>query len=154
MSSRITGLAENAGWDDELLRIEIASLKEDQFDIDLLGFDDADLERLLAEEPSQGLTDEDAVPEAAEAPVTAAGDLWILGEHRVLCGDATKPQDVERLLNGVLPMLMGTDPPYGVAYDPAWRAKAGVNENRRKLGQVNNDHRVDWRDAWRLFRAM
>ena len=146
-------LALNAGWDEELLRIELESLKEDGFDLDVVGFSDEELEELLAdpEGTREGLTDEDAVPEEPETPVTRAGDLWILGEHRLLCGDATVTTDVERLLNGVSPVLMVTDPPYGVEYDPGWRAKAGVNKNRSKLGRVQNDNRSDWREAWALF---
>jgi len=146
-------LALNAGWDEELLRVELESLREDGCELDLVGFSDEELEALLAEpeEAREGLTDEDAVPEEPETPVTRAGDLWILGEHRLLCGDATVTTDVERLLNGVSPVLMVTDPPYGVEYDPGWRAKAGVNKNRSKLGRVQNDNRSDWREAWALF---
>ena len=86
-----------------------------------------------------------------EAPVSKLGDLWLLGKHRVLCGDATVAADVNRLFNGVSATLMVSDPPYGVEYDPEWRAKAGVNQNRCKLGKVENDDRADWREAWALF---
>lgn len=81
----------------------------------------------------------------------AQGDLFELGAHRLLCGDATDPAAVRRLLGDQVPMLMVTDPPYGVEYDPTWRADAGVNKNRKKMGKVANDDRADWRDAWRLF---
>ena len=146
-------LALNAEWDEEMLRVELQSLEEGGFDLNLVGFSDDELEGLLREpeETQQGLTDEDAVPEASEATVTVAGDLWCLGKHRVLCGDATVATDVERLLNGISATLMVTDPPYGVEYDPEWRAKAGVNQNRSKLGKVKNDDRADWREAWALF---
>jgi len=84
-------------------------------------------------------------------PATVAGDVWLLGKHRLVCGDCTEPEVVEACVNGVTPHLMVTDPPYGVAYDPAWRARAGVNLNKRKLGKVGNDDRADWREAWALF---
>lgn len=82
---------------------------------------------------------------------TATGQIWALGEHRVMCGDATIAADVARLLGGDKPELMVTDPPYGVEYDPTWRAEAGVNHNTGKMGAVENDSRSDWTDAWRLF---
>jgi DNA modification methylase len=143
----------NAGWDEEMLRVELASLKESEFDLDLVGFTDEELEEYLRdpEETPSGLTDEDAVPEEQEVVVTVPGDVWVLGDHRLVCGDATVPSDVARLLNGVSPALMVTDPPYGVEYDPGWRAAAGVNQNRSKLGRVQNDNRADWREAWALF---
>jgi DNA modification methylase len=77
--------------------------------------------------------------------------LWVLGRHRLLCGDSTSQDDVDKLLAGVSPHLMVTDPPYGVNYDPAWRKRAGVNLNARKLGKVANDDRADWLEAWALF---
>ena len=131
-------LALNAGWDQEMLRVELDALREDSFDLELVGFSDEELENLLhdPDETNGGLTDEDAVPGAQEDVVTIPGDLWLLGNHRVLCGDATNATDVSRLLNGVAPALMATDPPYGVEYDPGWRADAGVNKNQSKLGKV------------------
>ena len=83
-------------------------------------------------------------------PVSRPGDLWLLGRHRLLCGSATEPADVARLLGGVRPHLMATDPPYGVNYDPAWRNRAGASATRR-TGKVLNDDRADWREAWALF---
>jgi DNA modification methylase len=79
------------------------------------------------------------------------GDVWLLGRHRLACGDCTDPLVVEKALAGVKPHLMVTDPPYGVEYDPAWRAKAGVNKSKGKLGKVLNDDKADWREAWALF---
>ena len=109
-----------AGWDDELLSAELARLVEDGTALDGLGFDTAELNRLLAlEAPAPGLTDEDAAPEPPATPVTRPADLWRLGDHRLLCGDATVAADVERLLEGSRPHLLITDPPYGVTYDPA-----------------------------------
>jgi DNA modification methylase len=142
-------LAENAGWDDGVLRLELAELKLGELDLGLLGFDDAELASLLG--LPKGLTDPDDVPAVPKAPITLVGDLWILGQHRVLCGDATSTEDVARLLAGANPNLMVTDPPYGVNYDPSWRARAGVNLNAKKLGKVENDDRADWTPAWHLF---
>ena len=93
---------------------------------------------------------EDDVPEAPEAPISRPGDLWVLGKHRLLCGDATVATDVDRLLGDVKPQLMVTDPPYGVEYDPGWRNKAGAAATKR-TGKVLNDDRADWREAWVLF---
>jgi ParB-like chromosome segregation protein Spo0J len=144
-------LALNAGWDETLLAAELAALQQDDFDVSLIGFADEELARLLAaQDAAQGLTDEDAIPEVPQTPVSAAGDLWLLGRHRLLCGDATNRQAVSRLLGAVKPMLMITDPPYGVRYDPEWRKLAGVN-NSNRMGKVSNDDRADWREAWALF---
>ena len=93
---------------------------------------------------------EEATPEPPAVPVSQPGDLWLLGKHRLLCGSATDPAAVARLLGGVRPHLMATDPPYGVNYDPAWRNAAGLSATRR-TGKVLNDDRADWREAWALF---
>jgi DNA modification methylase len=89
-------------------------------------------------------------PEPPAVPVTRPGNLWLLGRHRLLCGDATSAADVARLLDGARPHLMVTDPPYGADYDPAWRNEAGVSTTLR-TGRVANDDRADWREAWALF---
>ena len=109
-------LALNAGWDDELLRQEIAELKDMDFDIDLLGFDLDEL-NLLMDEPdeSEGLTDEDDVPDVPEKPVTKLGDVWILGNHRLMCGDSTSIDAVETLMAGQKANMVFTDPPYGIS---------------------------------------
>lgn len=96
-----------------------------------------------------GKTDPDAVP-APRPTSIKPGDLFVLGRHRLLCGDATDAAAVARLLDGAKPRLMVTDPPYGVDYDPAWRHDAGVN-NSPRVGKVSNDDRADWSAAWRLF---
>jgi DNA modification methylase len=141
-----------AEWDEQLLSLELADLKALDFDLNLTGFDTSELDRYLAGvDATRGLTDEDDAPDLPQTPVSRAGELWLLGHHRLLCGDSTVATDVERLLNGVSPTLMATDPPYGVDYEPAWRAEAGVNRNRSKLGKVQNDSRADWREAWALF---
>jgi DNA modification methylase len=140
----------NGGWDEQLLGIELGELEVLGFDLDLTGF--SETERLaLASQGNEGLTDPDDVPELPANPVSIAGDLWILGRHRLVCGDSTVASDVEAALAGVKPHLMVTDPPYGVEYDPAWRKRAGMNLNKSKLGKVANDDRTDWREAWALF---
>ena len=127
------------------------------FDLDLTGFDGEDLDRLLASLDEDGNGDavagEDVIPEPPDDPVSRPGDLWLLGEHRRLCGDSTRADDVVRLLAGSIPNLMVTDPPYGVSYDPAWRNDAGVAATAR-TGTVRNDDRADWRDAWGCSPAM
>jgi len=142
-------LAENAGWDRKLLASELQELAGG-FDLSLIGFSEEELAALSAR-TNAGLTDPDQVPDLPERPVSKAGDVWLLGRHRLVCGDCTDPSVVETCLNGVKPYLMTTDQPYGVAYDPSWRARAGVNRNKRKLGKVDNDDRADWRAAWALF---
>jgi DNA modification methylase len=111
-------LAELAGWDEELLRGELAELRDADFNLDVIGFDEDELERLLAEEPGEGLTEEDAVPEPLEQAVSRRGDLWILGEHRLLCGDSANREDVDRLVEGAPIDLINTDPPYNVRVEP------------------------------------
>jgi DNA modification methylase len=102
-----------------------------------------------------GLTDPDEVPEPPAVPVAQLGEVWQLGRHRLVCGDATKAEDVARALGGVQPHLMVTDPPYGVDYDSDWRNAAkrpdGTPYGANAIGRVANDDRNDWREAWRLF---
>ncbi len=148
-------LAEIAEWDPEMLRIEIGELRADFGieDMSLIGFSAEDLAEILPDaliDTTGGLTDPDDVPEVPETPVTRLGDVWILGKHRLLCGDSTVATDVEKVLGGVTPLLMCTDPPYGVDYDPAWRNAAGAAKTKR-TGKVLNDDRADWREAWALF---
>ena len=139
-----------AEWDDELLALELKDLQDAGYDLGFTGFDAGELKGLMDDGPATGLTDEDAVPEPPADPVTKPGDLWVLGEHRLLCGDATVATDVERLLAGARPHLLVSDPPYGVEYDPTWRNEAGVSATKR-TGKVANDDRADWREAWALF---
>ncbi|MFS0738205.1 DNA methyltransferase [Sphingomonas sp. 1P06PA] len=141
-------LALNAGWNEELLAAELTDLRDLAFDLDLTGFHGAELERLLS--TTDSAEREDAIPEPLVDPVTRAGDLWVLGRHRLLCGDATSAEAVYRLFDGVRPHLMVTDPPYGVEYDPGWRNSVGATKTRR-TGKVMNDDRADWREAWALF---
>jgi DNA modification methylase len=144
--NQTAGIAE---WDEDLLAVELAGLKKADVDLALLGFDADELARLSGT-VEEGLTDPDAVPEPPAEPVTRPGDLWLLGSHRLLCGDSTRAADVARVLDGAVPFLMVTDAPYGVAYDPAWRHREGLNESKR-TGTVANDDRVDWTEAYKLF---
>ncbi len=140
-----------AEWDDDLIGLELLDLKNLDFDLGLTGFDDQELARLLAaQDATDGLCDEDAAPAAPETPTSQSGDLWLLGRHRLLCGDSTDKQTVSRVLGSVKPTLLVTDQPYGVQYDPEWRKRAGVN-NSNRMGKVRNDDRSDWREAWALF---
>ena len=135
-------LAMNAGWDDELLSLEIKDLKDLDFDISLTGFDEMEVSNLL-KEVTEGKTDPDEVPEPPEEPVTKPGDLWLLGDHRVLCGDSTNPDDVKKLMNETRASLIHADPPYGMG-----KEKDGVvNDNlyREKLDKFQ----MEW---WKLFR--
>ena len=143
-------LALNAGWDNDLLRFELEALGAAGFDLDLIGFDNIDA--LLA---NQGRTDPDDAPESPDNPVSVLGDVWLLGRHRLVCGDSTDAGAVEAALAGVKPHLMVTDPPYGVEYDAAWRNRVvranGTRVGARATGTVLNDDRADWREAWALF---
>ena len=110
-------LAENAGWDKDLLALELGDLKADGFDLDLLGFGIEDLGKLLEPDSKTGLTDEDDAPALGGDPVSRTGDIWLCGDHRVMCGDSTKLGDVESLMDGYKADLVITDPPYNVAYE-------------------------------------
>ena len=125
-------IAMNAGWDEEMLKVELAALSEVEFDLSTVGFAQDELDRLLADEVGvQGLTDEDAAPELQEAAVTRLGELWLMGEHRLLCGDATKREDVERVLGGALADMCFADSPYNVNYGET--AKDKLRGNKRKI---------------------
>ncbi len=141
-------LAEQAGWDRALLALELGDLAALDIDLGSLGFDGADLDALLGH--GTGDAREEETPEPPSNPVSRLGDLWQLGSHRLLCGDATDGAAVARLLGGIQPHLMVTDPPYGVDYDPAWRNETGAAKTKR-TGKVLNDHRADWHEAWALF---
>ena len=149
-------LAENAGWDENLLRLELGELQGLGFDPAMIGFDADALKALFAPQGTEGLTDPDAdAPEPPAEPVTQPGDLWALGLHRLVCGDSTDGPTVERVLGEARPHLMVTDPPYGVDYDPDWRNRAdranGQPYGASAVGLVKNDGRADWRESWALF---
>jgi DNA modification methylase len=118
-----------------MLKLEIDTLSELDFDIGLLGFDDEFLDGLLEEEPAEGLTGEDEVPDPPETPVSVLGDIWQLGNHRLMCGDSTSIDAVDKLMDGQKADLLHTDPPYNVDYDNQDRPKAG----KIKLGTIKND---------------
>jgi DNA modification methylase len=128
-------LALNAGWDNAMLTIELQDLEDEGFDLTLTGFDDKELDALLnVIEGTDGLTDEDAVPEVPEEPKTKLGDIYILGNHRLMCGDSTSIDDAEKLMDGLLADLVFTDPPYNVDY-----SGRGANN----LGTIKNDNMSD-----------
>jgi DNA modification methylase len=117
-------LALNADWDDEMLRVELDALGADGFDLELTGFSLDEIADLQIEEVPEGLTDEDAVPEAPDEPVTVEGDVWVLGNHRLMCEDSTSIDAVDVLLQGQKAGMVHTDPPYGVSYQSNGRTKS------------------------------
>jgi len=117
-------LALNAGWDNELLTIELNELLADGFALEILGFNPDELNALLQPEIVEGLTDEDAVPEIPEDPITKPGDIYQLGNHRLMCGDSTSIDAVDKLMNGQKADMVFTDPPYGVEYQSNMRTKS------------------------------
>ena len=131
--NRLSDLAEN---DPELLVALLQAIQSREEGLAGTGYSDDDLAALLAAGMGDGeaLEGEDDVPDTPEDPISRPGDLWVLGNHRLICGDATVATDVERLLETVKPLLMVTDPPYGVEYDPSWRNKAGAAGTKRTGG--------------------
>jgi DNA modification methylase len=124
-----------AAWDYDLLPIELEQLQAADYDLGLLGFDPDELARLLGDDPQEGLTDPDDVPEPPDEAITHPGDLWILGDHRLLCGDSSNPADVDRLLDGAVVHLVNTDPPYNVKLEPrSNNAIAAGNSSFSKSG--------------------
>lgn len=130
-------IGENASWEDELLGIELSELKDAGFDLELTGFSPKEWEALIAgeEQTQDGLTDEDAIPEVTETPVSKPGDIWVLGEHKLLCGDATKADDYQALLGEELVDMTFTDPPYNVNY-----ANTAKDKMRGKNRPIMNDN--------------
>lgn len=140
---------DEARWDADILTLEMQDMQLAGMSLELTGFSGAERDRSLVK-PVAG---EDDIPAVPETPITKLGDLWSLGDHRLLCGDSTDQPSVARLLGDENPFLMVTDPPYGVSYDSDWRLRAGVNKPWQTLadGTVTNDDQSDWRGAWRLF---
>jgi site-specific DNA-methyltransferase (adenine-specific) len=138
-------LALNAGWDNELLALEFAELKDMDFDLDLTGFTADEIAALMPEQIEPGLTDEDAVPEVPEVSITVKGDVWVLGKHRLMCGDSTSIDAVEKLTGGggIIDMLL-TDPPYNVAYEGGTKEKLTIQND--SMG--NDEFRQFLRDAF------
>ncbi|WNO10411.1 site-specific DNA-methyltransferase [Teredinibacter sp. KSP-S5-2] len=124
-------LALGAGWSEEMLHLELAELSELDFDLDLLGFSDADLDKYLSLDTDESKEAEESVPEPEENPIAKLGDIWILGEHRLMCGDSTNMDDVNRLMDGGLADMVVQDPPYNVDYGNA--AKDKMRHNKRTI---------------------
>jgi len=145
-------IAIDAGWDYDILIEQFKLLKEFDFDLTLTGFDLEELVDIFPEDEPEVFCDEDDCPVDAETRCKL-GDVWLLGEHRLMCGDSTVATDVQRLLSGQSPNTMVTDPPYGVKYEASWRADAkGVAKtDREKNSNLKNDDRADWFDAYVLF---
>lgn len=143
-------LAANAGWDEELLALELGELKDAGFDLAITGFDDTELAAIFAA-GNPGKVDPDDAPPLPEEPVSRLGDLWVLGGHRIICGDSCDADTVAAVLQDDAPNLMVTDPPYGVNYDPNWRVEAGMGGAGTATGVVLNDDKADWSEAWALF---
>src|ERR1700692_1465597 len=152
-----------AEWDEELLALELLDLKTSDYDLSLTGFDSKEIDDYLGNDTP----DEEAVPPLPVHPVTGVGDLWLCGSHRVLCGDATDATVVSRLLGERKPLLMVTDPPYGIELDSEWRDRAGLNgrgsaepsylKNRTKGHRetsISGDTRADWSEAFALVPSL
>jgi DNA modification methylase len=155
----------DTSFDLELLGLELEELKGLDFDLQLTGFDDRELEDFLAD-PDM-LDRANHVPEVPENPVTIPGDVWLCGKHRVLCGDSTSSEAVSKLLSARKPIIMVTDPPYGISLDSEWRDRAGLNGcgpaessymKNRTLGHTNtaisSDTRADWSEAFELVPSL
>lgn len=147
-----------SGWDNDLVKLELQDLGEAGYDLEFTGFSQEEIDSFLAGMPplgTDGLTDPDETSEPPSDPISRPGDVWLLGRHRITCGDSTVATDVERVLAGATPHLMVTDPPYGVKYDPNWRNEAdranGKPYGASAVGLVSNDDRADWREAYALF---
>jgi DNA modification methylase len=159
-----------AQWDDELLALELQELNEADFDLSLTGFDPKEIDDLLLDPADDDQAN--AAPPLPETPVSRLGDLWICGDgrsqHRVLCGDATSPEAVARLLEDRKPLLLVTDPPYGISLDSEWRDRAGLNgcgpaeasymKKHRTEGHtettISGDTRADWSEAFELVPSL
>lgn len=141
-------LALNAGWDDQMLTLELQELDTENFDLSLLGFEADELNALLNPiKETEGLTDEDAVPEVPEEPKTKPGDIYKLGRHRLMCGDATMIADVEKLMDGTYPDLIHTDPPYGMNAV----SKSGVLKEKYKTDIIGDDTTDVAKDSFNLI---
>jgi len=142
-------LALNAGWDEKMLSLEFDELQELGFDLELTGFSGDEILALKPLEETVGLTDEDDVPDAPEIPKTVLGDVWLLGDHRLMCGDSTSIDAVEKLMDGQKADMVFTDPPYGVSYTGGLQNSAkGLSGNSREM--IKNDDIDLYEDAVRI----
>jgi len=137
-----------AEWDSELVALEMDELKTLDFDLALTGFDSLEIDEFLFAEKPDNL--DGNVPQLPQQAITRPGDLWLCDQNRVLCADSTSADAVAILLGPAQPVLMVTDPPYGVDCDPTWRERAGLGR-QRQTGTMPNDDQVDWSEAYRLF---
>ena len=138
-------LNEYAKWDEELLTVELEALKDFGYDMQLTGFSETQLRRYTAVD----LREQGKVETIQKR--SQPGELWHLGDHRLMVGDCENEDDVAMLLQDDRPVLMVTDPPYGVRYDPQWRSDSGVTNARNASRTIKGDERADWRLAWQLF---
>lgn len=145
-------LAENAGWDEDMLRLEIQHLQSVDFDLSLMGFSDDDLASLLADDepPTEGLTEADQVPEAQRVVISRPGDIWTLGKHRLMCGDSTSVEQVHALMGGGMADLLLTDPPYNVAYEGGTEEALTIKNDSMSDG----DFRKFLQNAYRAANAV
>jgi DNA modification methylase len=152
-----------ADWDEELLAAELQELQASAFDLSFTGFDANEIDAFLLDE----VPNEDNAPPLPDQPVTRAGDLWLCGPHRLLCGDATDAGAVSRLLGERQPLLLVTDPPYGIELDSEWRDRAGLNGcgraepsylKQRTKGHretsISGDTRAEWSEAFALVPSL
>lgn len=143
-------IALDAGWDRDILLSQFEFLKQFDYDLTLTGFDLDELCEIFPDELPEAFCGEDDLPSTFETQ-SQLGDLWLLGDHRLLCGDSTVATDVERLLGGQHPNTMVTDPPYGVKLDMSWRDTAKPDGSKNNKNLVKNDDRADWYDTYVLF---
>ena len=140
-------IAENAGWNDELLKLELEELGDLGFDLDVIGFSDEELDELLGADEQPGETDEDEIPEVEDEPVSRQGDVWIMGDHRLLCGDSTSKQDLDKLMSGELADMAFTDPPYNVDYGNNAKDKMRGKDRRIMNDNLGDDFYQFLKDA-------
>jgi DNA modification methylase len=142
-------LAELSEWDDDLLRLELEEIRFEGGDLELIGFEDYFNETTASDDDFETPSEFDSI-----STRVVEGDIICIGEHRLVCGDSTRPEHVDLCLNGAKPFLMITDPPYGVEYDANWRNEAlredGLPSNGRAVGKVSNDNLADWSETWSL----
>ena len=130
-------IAVNSDWDIELLSLELKDL-DAEFDLTMLGFDEKELASLLNPEQVEGLTDEDAVPDVPDEPTTKLGDIWVLGDHRIMCGDATNGNDIDKLMNGKKADISFTSPPYNMGKNATLHGNTNLEDN--KYQTYNDDN--------------
>jgi DNA modification methylase len=147
-------LALNAGWDNDLLKLELQELEIEGVDLEMLGFSKEELDGLLNSlEPTEGLTDEDAVPETPEEPITKPGDIWILGKHRLMCGDSTSIDAVDKLMAGATIDLIHTDPPYGISVKGDRSSRGNITKGNN-LADFDDSSTNAARDAFALCEGL